>query len=623
MLGYWGKLLRVNLSTQTTTVETIPDDVLRKFFGGSGLGSEILIRETPANCDPLSADNKLVFSIGPMQAIAAPGSGKWSVSTISPLTGIFADSAGTGRWACHFKSCGYEAIIVEGMSEKPVWLYIHDDEVEFRDASHLWGLDTHNTGVAIKEELGNSRINALNIGPSGEIMHPIANITCNGHSFAGRGGTGAVMGSKKLKAIACWGSKEVPVYDREGAAALSKELYKLCYVNGVRHRTVGTSGNSINCERIGDMPVRYWRGEKFEAQVKRMCGPYMNELLNVKPLPCENCPIGCHRDIDVTLPWGERMHTNGPEYESVGMQGANTMVDDLFYIAKANDLCNRAGIDTISAGAWVGFLMECYEYGWLTEEDFDGRSLKWGDGEALVYATDKICKLEGIGRIFKGGIKGAAEEVGREADKIIVHSKNFDYAAHDPRIALPMMISYATTSRGACHCRSGAVGYGQGNGYPEYGYNFSMDDRFKIEKAGEAAALGQDARSATNSISICSMLNMYGFNAPMQCRMLKCLTGEDFTVKDILAAGTRGSQLQRVINCRNGARRADDNLPEKMKVPALVGGRVGNPAYTDEMFGEALSGYYDVRKWTSDGVPTPEALIECGLEDYVKYIPKA
>jgi aldehyde:ferredoxin oxidoreductase len=201
MLGYWGKLLRVNLSKQTATVETIPDETFRKFFGGTGLGAEILIRETPEHCDPLSADNKLVFAVGPMQAIAAPGSGKWAVSTISPLTGIFADSSGTGRWACHFKNCGYDAMVIEGMSEKPVWLYIHDDEVEFKDASNLWGLDTHETGVVIREELDNKRINALNIGPAGEIMHPIANITCNGHSFAGRGGAGAVMGSKKLKAI--------------------------------------------------------------------------------------------------------------------------------------------------------------------------------------------------------------------------------------------------------------------------------------------------------------------------------------------------------------------------------------------------------------------------------------
>jgi len=622
MLGYWGKLLRVNLSTGKTSVETIPDETLRNFFGGPGLGAEILLREVPPMCDPLSEDNKLVFTIGAMQAVNAPGSAKWMVNTISPLTNCFCDSAGAGRWASHLKKSGYEALVIEGKSEKPVYLYIHDDEVEIRDASELWGLDTHETGVKIKEMIGNRRINALNIGPAGEMMHPIANITCDGHSFAGRGGTGAVMGSKKLKAIAAWGTKKVEVFDREGAEAFSKELFKLCYDGGARQRAFGTSGTAVGVEESGRLPVRYWRGEKFEGSIKKMCGPYMNEMLNVKPLPCENCPIGCHRHIDVDMPWGEHLNTNGPEYECIGLQGSNVMVDDLYYISKANDLTNLAGIDNISAGAWVGFLMECYEYGWLTDEDFDGRSLKWGDGEALVYATEKICKLEGIGKIFKGGIKGAAKEVGREADKIIVHSKNLDYAAHDPRVALPMMISYATLSRGACHVRSGAIQYGAGNGYPDYGLEFSMADRFNIEKAGIAAKIAQDSSSVTNCVAICVFLAGAGFSPRNQMKMFKFLTGEDYDFDHFIHVGERANNIERAINCRQGIRRKDDFLPEKMKIPALVGGRAGNPAYTDEMFQAALDKYYEARGWTKDGVPTPETFRRIGLEDYIRYIPQ-
>ena len=622
MLGYWGKLLRVNLTTQVVTIETIPDETLRNFFGGPGLGAEILLREVPPLSDPLSVENKLVFTIGAMQAVNAPGSAKWIVNTISPLTGCFCDSAGSGRWASHLKKSGYEALIIEGKSEKPVYLYIHDDEVEFHDASELWGLDTHETGVKIKEIIGNKRINALNIGPAGEMMHPIANITCDGHSFAGRGGTGAVMGSKNLKAIAAWGTKKVDCYDRPAAEAFSKELFKLCYEGGARQRTFGTAGGACGTEESGRLPVRYWRGESFAGSIKKMCGPYMNEMLNVTPLPCENCPIGCHRHIDVTLPSGEHLNTNGPEYECVGMQGANVMVDDLFYIAKANDLANLAGIDNISAGAWVGFLMECYEYGWLTEEDFDGRSLKWGDGEALVYATEKICKLEGIGKIFKGGIKGAAKEVGREAYKLIVHSKNLDYAAHDPRVALPMMVSYATLSRGACHCRCGAIGFGAGNGYPDYGLDFSMDDRFDIEKAGIAAKIAQDSSSVSNCVAICIFLIGAGFSNKNQIKMFKYLTGEDYDLNHFISVGERANNIERAINCRQGIRRVDDFLPEKMKIPALVGGRAGNPQYTDEMFQQALTNYYIARGWTQNGVPTEESFKRVGLEDYIKYIPK-
>ena len=624
MLGYWGKLLRINLSTGKVSTDPIPDETIRRFLGGPGMAAELIIREIPPMTDPLSEANKLVFTLGPFHGVNAPGTAKWIVSSISPLTGGFFDSAGSGFWASHFKKCGYDMLVIEGKADKPVYIYIgKDNQVEIRDASMLWGLDTHETGVKIKEILKDRRINALNIGPGGEILNPIANITCDGHSFAGRGGIGAVMGSKNLKAIACFaeGKQTVPCADRETAEEFSRELFKICYEGGARNREFGTSGGAGGTEAAGRLPVKYWRGESFAGQIQKMFGPYMNEKLNITPFHCENCPVGCHRRTRITMPWGEEMDTNGPEYECVGMQGSNVMVDDLFYIQKANDIANRAGVDNISAGAWVGFLMECYEYGWLTDDDFDGKTMKWGYGEDLVYGTELVCSLTGIGKIFKKGIKGAAEEIGGDAGKIIVHCKNLDYAAHDPRVALPMMVSYATYSRGSCHVRSGSIGYGAGNGNADYGLEFSLDDRFVVEKAGKAAKVGQDGSKVTNCLSICIMLGGAGFNLPNQIKMLKLITGEDFSKDDMYAVGERSSNLERAINNRQGMDRSFDTMPDKMKIPALVGHRSTCVPYTDEIFQAALSNYYEARGYTDEGYVTAEQFKKVDLEDYIQYLP--
>ncbi len=633
MLGYWGKLLRVNLTTGKISTETIADEAIRKLIGGPGLAAEFLIREIPPMCDPLSEDNKIVFTLGPYQGVNVPGSAKWVVSTISPLTGGFVDSAGGGRWASHFKKAGYEMLVIEGKSPKPVYLYIDEKGAEIRDAVALWGLDTVDTGKKIKEVLGDKRVSALNIGPAGEIGNPMANISCDGYSWAGRGGTGAVMGDKKLKAIACYveGKQTVPCADREGAEAFSKELFKICYEGGAGQRKYGTSGGAGNTEAAGRLPVRYWRGESYMGQIKKLFGDYMNEKLNITPKHCENCPVGCHRSCDVQAPWGEYMGTSGPEYECVGMQGSNVMVDDLFYVQKANDIANRSGCDNISAGAWVGFLMECYEYGWITEADLGGHSMKWGYGQDLVFGTELACYLKGIGKIFKNGIKGAAKEIAAkgvaergveyEAEKIIVHCKNLDYAAHDPRVALPMMVSYATLARGSCHVRSGSIGYGAGNGQPSFGFAFSLDDRFNIDKAGIAAKIGQDGSKVSNCMSMCIFLSGAGFNLPNQIKMLKLITGIDYTNMDLLEVGERASNLERAINNRQGMRRKDDTIPPKMKMPSLVGHRASLPVYTDEMFQAGLSKYYEARGYTQDGLVTAEQFKKVGLEDYIQYIP--
>jgi aldehyde:ferredoxin oxidoreductase len=617
MQGYWNRLLRINLTTESYSVDPIPDAVFESLIGGAALGAKILLEEVKPKVDPLSLDNKIIFALGFMQAANFPGNAKWSVVTKGPLTGSFLDSAGTGAWAPQLKKAGYDALVVEGKASHPVYLYIKDDEVEFRSASHIWGMDTQECSRLIKEELGDKRINSLNIGPAGEIMSPIASITCDGHSFAGRGGAGAVMGSKNLKAISVWGTKRVPLHDPEGAKALAKSLM-------IRlHKTAkgggGTPDVMVPLEALGDVPIKYWRGDVWHEGAAMIGTPRYTEFLGVKPLPCQNCPIGCHRHIHRVLKDGTVLEGNGPEYETLGMLGASLLVDDLESIAIANDRANRAGIDTISLGAYIGFIIECFESD-LLDENRIGMVPKWSDPETLLYLTDKITRLEGIGSIFKEGIRGAVRLLGPKASAIAVEVKNLDMPAHDPRAVYGLAVNYATSPRGACHERGNPQASALGLFYPDC----EMDgppERFDEQSAGYCAFIYQNTSMLFNNLTMCKfMVNNGGLTISEICEEFRLTTGVALSTMELLRTSERGIALQRLINVRDGMSRKDDTLPPKILIPAKTGGRAGKtPASFDAM----LDDYYRLRGWDSNGVPGAETLRDLGLADYVKYLQDA
>ena len=617
MYGYWGKLLRVDLTHRTHRIEDIPEEVFDLLLGGSGLGAKILLEETPANVDPLSPENKLIFSVGPFQGVNFPGNGKWSVITKGPLTGTYLESAGTGHWAPYFKKCGYDAVVFEGKASSPVYVVLRDDSVEFRDASFIWGKDTIETGELIKEDLGDKRINALNIGPAGEICNPIACVTCDGHSFAGRGGAGAVMGSKNLKAVAAWGTKEVPVFDKEKASEYSKEIFKLLHEQGEGFRKHGTPVVMVPLEEIGDVPIKYWRGDENKYGAYLMGAPRYTEYLNVKPLPCINCPVGCHRHIHFEFPDGTVLDGNGPEYETIGMMGTNLLMEDLSAVAVANDIANRMGIDTVSCGAWIGFLMECWEYGWITPKETDGLTIKWGDPEVLVELTQQIASMTGVGEWFSGGVRGAAKKIGKEAEKITVEVKNLDYPAHDPRAVYGLGVNYAVGTRGACHERGHPQASALGLFFPELGQDAPYD-RQDPKFAAKTAVLHQDVSMLHNCMTLCKfMMGGAGLTLTEMNTAFKHLTGKDVSVPEFVKYGERAWQLQRLINVRDGMNRKDDTLPLKMTVPAMIGPRAGKTPTPHE---EILDDYYALRGWDKNGVPTKERLEELGLGAYVKFL---
>ena len=615
MLGYWNKLLRIDLSTQTYKVEDIDEESIKLLLGGAALGAKYLLEELPPKIDPLSPENKIIFSIGFMQAVNCPGNAKWSVVTKSPLTGTFLDSAGAGAWAPQLKKAGYDLLIIEGKAPVPTYIYIHDDGVEFKAAGHIWGKDSVETGVLIKEELGDKRINTLNIGTAGEILNPIACVTCDGHSFAGRGGSGAVMGSKNLKAVAVWGTKQVPVADEEKAKEYVKELFKALYETAKGGG--GTPDVMVPLEALGDVPIRYWRGDVWHRGAKMIGTPRYTEYLNVKPLACQNCPVGCHRHIDLQLTDGSALQGNGPEYETLGMMGSGLCIEDLSAISLANDKCNRAGVDTISAGAFIGFIIECYESGFITEEEI-GMVPKWSDDETLLFLLDKILKLEGVGVLFAKGIRGAVDAIGHESAAIAVEVKNLDMPAHDPRAVYGLAVNYATSPRGACHERGNPQASALGLFYPDC----EMDgppDRFDEDAAAYCAAVYQDASLLFNNITICKfMVNNGGLTITEIAQEFEYITGIKCTTMELLESARRGLALQRLINVRDGITRADDKLPPKMLQAAVIGGRAGKAPYN---FDKMLTDYYNLRGWDKSGIPTEESLKSLGLGYYSKYIP--
>ncbi|WP_312832562.1 aldehyde ferredoxin oxidoreductase family protein [Sedimentibacter saalensis] len=615
MYGYWKTILRINLTDHTYSTETLDEKYLKLLLGGAALGAKILLDEVKPKIDPLSPENKIIFSLGFMQSVNFPGNAKWTVVTKGPLTGSFLDSAGTGAWAPQLKKAGYDVLVVEGKSENPVYIFINDDKVEFRDASSIWGKDTIETSKIIKEELGDKRINAINIGPSGENLNPIACISCDGHSFAGRGGAGAIMGSKNLKAIAVWGTKQVPVADLEGSQVLAKELF-------IRlHETAkgggGTPDVMVPLEELGDVPIKYWRGDVWHHGAKMIGTPRYTELLNVKPLPCQNCPVGCHRHINLKLKDGSILDGNGPEYETLGMLGASLLLDDLEAIAVANDRANRSGIDTVSLGSYIGFVIECYEAGFLSAEEI-GMVPRWNDEETLLYLEDKISRLEGVGSLFRKGIRGAVEIIGQESAGIAVEVKNLDLPAHDPRAVYGLAVNYATSPRGACHERGNPQASALGLFYPDCDMD-SPPERFDEDSAGYCAYVYQNTSMLFNNLTMCKfMVNNGGLTVTEIGKELKVSTGLDYTNRDLLKTSERGIALQRLINVRDGMSRKDDTLPPKMLQAAVIGGRVGkSPAAFEKM----LDDYYKLRGWDENGIPTAKTLEELGLEDYIPMLP--
>jgi aldehyde:ferredoxin oxidoreductase len=518
------------------------------------------------------------------------------------------------------KKAGYDSLIIQGKATKPVYLWINDGKVEIRDASTIWGKNTEATVDMIRKELNEPKASVADIGVAGEKLVAISCIAVDKVSFAGRGGLGAVMGAKNLKAVAVKGSQKSEVANPQKVLSLAKELNeKIRKTAPQAFLDAGTTCEVTPTEELGDLPIKYWSGDSGGVWVKeaeKLSYPYYSEALKVNisecaKIACKNCPIRCHRYVHIDKPDKFAVEGIGPQYEALGMLGSCNLVDDLKAVAKANELCNLYGLDSISAGAFAAFATECYQKGLLTKKDTFSQELTWGDGDQVIEIVRQLGEREKLGKLFAQGIVKAAETIGGEAPDLAVHVKGLDFPAHDPRAFFSLAISYATSSRGACHTHGLCYKAACGLLHPEMGIR-EAPDRFSMEGKDFVAAKFHNLSALHDAVTMCNFMMFGGFGITDMLNSLNAVTGWDWSLEEFLKVGERITTLKRAVNVKWGFSRKDDTLPKAIYQPAKEGCRAGKvPGPLDP----ALDGYYKLRGWDSDGKPTAETLKKLGLTE--------
>lgn len=600
MKGWIGKILRVNLTKGEWGVEELDRNIAEKFIGGRGLGSKILYDEIEPKVDPLSPDNKLILATGPLTGTSASAAGRYMAITKSPLTGTIACSNSGGHFGAELKFAGFDLIVIEGKSKEPVYLYIEDGKVEIRDAKHLWGKTTHEaTDQILSETDMDARVAC--IGPAGEKLVRFACIINDKHRAAGRSGVGAVMGSKNLKAVAVKGSGSVQVADKEAFRKATLDGFQKVKANPVSSQGLPTYGTAILINIInqsGILPTRNFQEGVFEG-AEKISGETIAEQILVRNRACFACPIACGRVVRVTNP-KYACFSEGPEYESDWALGACCGVDNIDAIGKANYLCDILGIDPISAGVTIACGMELFEKGIVSKEEV-GRSLNFGDPDAMVEMVKAIGYREGFGDILAEGSYRVAERYGHPEYSMSV--KKQEFPAYDARGAQGMGLEYATSNRGACHVRGYMIS-------PEILGSPQKLDPFETEEKAGWTKTFQDLTAVVDSSGIC-LFNTFAFGAPEILEYLKAATGVKMTLEELMKAGERIWNLERLFNLKAGISGKEDRLPDRLLKDPMPGGPAkGLVVKLEKMLPE----YYELRGWDKEGVPTKEKLRELGLE---------
>jgi aldehyde:ferredoxin oxidoreductase len=611
MKGYAGKILRADLSKGRVETQALDEGLAKKFIGGSGLAAKILYDETGPETDPLGPENRLIFMTGPFAATPVITSGRHAVVTKSPLTGVFAESDSGGTWGPFLKRAGFDGVVISGKSPKPVYLWVSEGKAEIREATHLWGKDTYDLDAIVRKETRNEAVVA-SIGPAGEKGVRFASIMNDGKDAraAGRGGAGAVMGSKNLKAIAVHGKQEVEMADPEGLRASLKEISPMVAKNAEGMRKNGTAGGVATFEALGSLPLKNWKYQgRWEQQAAKIAGPAMTEKILKGIYYCEKCVIGCGRRVKIDKGPYAGVEGAGPEYETIALLGSLCLVDDLDAIAKANELCNRFGMDTISCGGSIAFGMEAYEKGLITKKETGELELLWGRGDVLVKMVEKIGRRDGLGHLLGEGVRIAAEKIGKNAVEFSAHVKGLEIPGHDPRCYNAGGVSYATSNRGACHLAGFSHTFERILSLPEIGVEKPLP-RLEVKGKGELAAKTQNVMGLFDALKVCKFTLFGGLKLTPIVGWYTMVTGVPMDVAELLKIGERIFNQKRLYNVRCGISRKDDTLPARL----LTLKRTGE-GLTPNLppLGEMLSEYYQVRGWSEEGIPTPEKLRDLGL----------
>lgn len=612
--GYMGQLLRVDLNNNKVYNQELSEDLLKSYVGGGGLGARLLYDETTENTGPFDDNNILMFITGPLVGTKFPSSSRYSIVTQSAL-GNYGEGDVGGSWAVELKKAGYDGIVISGKSEKPVYLYVNNGSSQIVDANELWGKDTYETDEILRRDT-DIHAQVLSIGPAGEKLVKFSIILSEGKHArtGGRGGLGAIMGSKKLKAIVVKGDLKVKVAHEQKLKDLCQQL-----IPGIRNGTknytdLGTMGGLLPGSKFGVAPHKNWAlGIWDEEKVTKISGPVLKNTIFTKNYFCKGCIIGCGKSIKITQGPYVGVEGGAPEYETLAAFGTLCLVDNLNAIAKANELCNRYGIDTISTGAAIAFTMEAFERGIIGESDLDGLTLNWGDADAMLEMTHKIGRREGFGKLLGEGVRYAANEIGGSAKEFAIEVKGLEPPMHDPRARGSMAIAYATDPRGASH--SAKTYFMEKFSFSEFGYDKPLPGKQDLGK-GIITSIMQDYAALFNSLKICHFV-MPVVKPSDVVACLNAVTGWDMDLAEFMQAGERILNVQRMYNVRLGFNRKHDTIPHRLATMKFEkGGGAGYLPDLDKMLDE----YYEHRKWSQEGIPLPSKLRQLSLKAEEAYV---
>jgi len=593
MTGWSEKVLDIDLSTLTYNTYPLDMELARQFIGGRGLGARLLWDMVGPDVEPLAPENVLIFTNGPLTGTGYQTSNRFSVTTKSPLTGTVLDANSGGFWGMQFKKAGYDVMIIRGKAEKPVWIEIKNDVITFHDASELWGMRV----FALTEKLGqnNNKRNVLCIGPAGENLIRVASIMNDRERALARGGPGAVMGSKNLKAIVVEGKDRTTIEDQDRFKFLLYETRKLLAASPLTSQALPEFGtvvlmNIIN--NIGALSTRNHQQTQFEG-ADAISGEELTDKYLVKNSSCWACPIGCTR-ISRT----EKVEGEGPEFESTWAFGAQCGVDDLAAIIEVNALCNDLGLDTISAGSTIACAMELSEKGYMDSD------LRFGRADLLAPTVEAMASRRDLGSDLADGSRRLATKYGHP--ELSMSSKGLEMPAYDPRGLQGQGLLYATSNRGGCHMRGNMIGL-EVLGLPK------LIDRFQVQGKSSFVILNQNSNAAIDSLVLCKFTNM-GVADEYFARVLSAVTGIQYATGDMIKVGERVWNLERLYNNREGFTTKDDSLPPRLLTEAPVDGpSKGWVSNLEPMLKE----YYRTRGWDENGAPTKQKLTELGLANLV------
>ena len=605
--GYWNRVLVVDLEHGTSCDEVLDAAARDLLLGGAGVGAWLWEHHSVPGAGALESGNAVVFAAGPLTGTFAPTSGRHEVVTRSPETGAYGEGDAGGTFGTALKRAGYDAIVITGSAARASVLVVDGNQVRLEDAGDLWGKDVIDADTALRARLGGGFSTAL-IGPAGENLVLMANIVHDGADarVAGRGGLGAVLGSKLLKGVAVRGTNQVPVHDPDALKQLMRETVPVMRERAVGMNLYGTAGGVQRAEASGDLPIKNWRNGSF-PQAASLSGEAIAERLTGR-YHCAGCPIGCGRTVRLHVEGHEGQEGAGLEYESVGALGSLLMLADLDVVEEAASLCNVLGLDTISTGGTLATAMEARELGLISAGDTDGVDLVWGNGEAVLTMIPRIALRQGFGTRLANGSRTFAASIGHP--ELAMEVKGMELPAHDPRAYVSLGLGYATATRGACHLQGFSYAFERAATMPEIGLNAPMDRFDHVGKVAMVKAT-QDLMGLFDSLKFCKFAIYGGLDLTLMSRFLAAVTGRVLDTDELMEIGERIYTYKRLLATRMGISRADDTLPERLLTSDRGGSVAGHFAWLDAA---VLNEYYDLRGWDRSGIPTVDTVRRLSID---------